>query len=267
MRRGQARLTGFEILCEKNAYSFDPRFGYVVASRAPAPCPPSRPHVAAWNSVTAERATPNPRALYPLARKQGRLTRVSWEEALDTAVKRFREVQRQAGFSALAVLVAGPLGNENSYTLGKLAQLGFGTGHFNAVGFPAAPGPTGPDIAQAVLARRVRALWIIVTSPIAPFPPQGLLQRALANLDFLVAQGPFHPTPVTTDLADLVLPTTLTEETAPAGPACEARPDFDIFLDIAGRLGIRDELFPGWTTPADAFEEWQRLSSALLVLR
>ena len=47
-------------------------------------------------------------------------------------------------------------------------------------------------------------------------------------------------------------------------PPAEARPDFDIFLDLAGRLGMRDELFPGWQGPRDAFEEWKRVSAGRL---
>jgi assimilatory nitrate reductase catalytic subunit len=47
-------------------------------------------------------------------------------------------------------------------------------------------------------------------------------------------------------------------------PPGDARPDFDIFLDLAGVLGVRDELFLGWATPADAFEEWKRVSAGRL---
>jgi assimilatory nitrate reductase catalytic subunit len=44
-------------------------------------------------------------------------------------------------------------------------------------------------------------------------------------------------------------------------PPGEARPDFQIFLDIAARLGVKDELYPGWTSTRDAFLEWQRVSA------
>ena len=47
-------------------------------------------------------------------------------------------------------------------------------------------------------------------------------------------------------------------------PPGEARSDFDIFLELAGALGVRDEIFPGWTKPADAFEEWRRVSAGRL---
>jgi assimilatory nitrate reductase catalytic subunit len=47
-------------------------------------------------------------------------------------------------------------------------------------------------------------------------------------------------------------------------PPGEARSDFDIFLSFATVLGVRDEIFPGWTKPADAFEEWKRVSAGRL---
>ena len=87
-----------------------------------------------------------------------------------------------------------------------------------------------------------------------------------------------HPTP-TSALADLVLPAAIWGEKegtytnserrvskvnhAVDAPG-EARADFDIFLDLAAALGCRDELFPGWTAPKDAFEEWKRVSAGRL---
>jgi assimilatory nitrate reductase catalytic subunit len=47
-------------------------------------------------------------------------------------------------------------------------------------------------------------------------------------------------------------------------PPADARPDFDIFLDLARRFGVAGELFPGWSTPADAFDEWKRVSAGRL---
>jgi assimilatory nitrate reductase catalytic subunit len=47
-------------------------------------------------------------------------------------------------------------------------------------------------------------------------------------------------------------------------PPGEARPDFDIFLDLAAALGCREQLFPGWTRPVHAFEEWKRVSAGRL---
>ncbi len=143
---------------------------------------------------------------------------------------------------------------------------------------PDARGLAYPDIVEAVLEKKIRALWIIGTNPIVSFPNLGVLTQALESLDFLVVQDGFHPTP-TSALADLVLPSaiwgekegTYTNSERRVGkvnravdPPAEARADFDIFLALAAALGCRDELFPGWTTPRDAFEEWTRVSAGRL---
>jgi anaerobic selenocysteine-containing dehydrogenase len=143
---------------------------------------------------------------------------------------------------------------------------------------PDARGLAYPDIIEAALDKRIRALWIIATNPIVSFPNLGVLKQALEGLEFLVVQDGFHPTP-TTEFADLVLPAAIWGEkegtytnserrvskvNRACDPPAEARADFDIFLDLAATLGVRDELFPGWTTPRDAFEEWKRVSAGRL---
>jgi anaerobic selenocysteine-containing dehydrogenase len=143
---------------------------------------------------------------------------------------------------------------------------------------PEARGLAYPDIIEAVLDRQIRALWIIGTNPIVSFPNLGVLSQALDSLDFLVVQDGFHPTP-TSELADLVLPAAIWGEkegtytnserrVSKVNPAVtppgEARADFAIFLALAHELGCLDELFAGWSTPQDAFEEWKRVSAGRL---
>ncbi len=143
---------------------------------------------------------------------------------------------------------------------------------------PAARGHAYPDIIEAALRGEIRALWIIGTNPIVSYPNLGVLQQSLESLDFLVVQDGFHPTP-TTAIADLVLPAAMWGEkegtftnserrvskvNRAVAPPGDARSDFDIFLAVAGALGCREELFPGWTTPADAFDEWKRVSAGRL---
>jgi assimilatory nitrate reductase catalytic subunit len=143
---------------------------------------------------------------------------------------------------------------------------------------PTARGLAYPDIIEAALERRIRALWIIATNPIVSFPNFGSLRQALESLDFLVVQDGYHPTP-TSEYAHLMLPAAMWGEkegtytnserrvskvNRAVPPPDEARADFDIFLGVAGALGVRDELFPGWTKPADAFEEWKRISAGRL---
>jgi anaerobic selenocysteine-containing dehydrogenase len=143
---------------------------------------------------------------------------------------------------------------------------------------PVARGLAYPDIIEAALDRRIRALWIIATNPVVSFPNFRVLKQALEELEFLVVQDGFHPTP-TSEFADLVLPAAIWGEKEgtytnserrvskvnPAvDPPGEARSDFDIMLGVAAAFGVRDELFPGWTTPRDAFEEWKRVSAGRL---
>jgi len=143
---------------------------------------------------------------------------------------------------------------------------------------PTARGLAYPDIIEAALERRIRALWIIATNPVVSFPNYHSLRQALETLDFLVVQDGYHPTP-TTEYAHLMLPAAMWGEkegtytnserrvskvNRAVPPPEEAKPDFDIFLGVAAALGVRDELFPGWTKPADAFEEWKRISAGRL---
>ena len=135
-----------------------------------------------------------------------------------------------------------------------------------------------PDIIEAAVAGKIRALWILGTNPLVSFPNIDLLKHALGNLEFLVVQDGFHPTP-TTELADLVISAAIWGEkegtytnserrvskvNAAVSPPGEARSDFEIFLSIAERLGCREELFPNWHGPSDAFEEWRRVSAGRL---
>jgi len=143
---------------------------------------------------------------------------------------------------------------------------------------PAERGLAYPDIIQGILDGRIRGLWVIATNPVVSYPEQARLRAALASLDFLVVQDGYHPTP-TSDLADLVLPAAIWGEkegtytnserrvskvNAAVEPPGEARTDFRIFLDIAEELGVRESLFPGWTGPRDAFEEWREVSRGRL---
>ena len=143
---------------------------------------------------------------------------------------------------------------------------------------PTKRGLAYPDIIEAAVSRKIRALWIIGTNPLVSFPNIDVLKQGLGNLDFLVVQDGFHPTP-TTELADLILPAAIWGEkegtytnserrvskvNGAVNPPGEARSDFDIFLAVAERLGCREEIFPGWRGPADAFDEWRRISAGRL---
>jgi assimilatory nitrate reductase catalytic subunit len=104
-----------------------------------------------------------------------------------------------------------------------------------------------------------------------------VLELALDQLELLVVQDGFD-TP-TTERAHVVLPAAIWGEKdgtytnserrvsrvrAGVAPPGEARTDFDIFLALAERLGLRDRLYPGWSAPVDAFEEWRGVSAGRL---
>ena len=143
---------------------------------------------------------------------------------------------------------------------------------------PTARGLAYPDIIEAAVRKEIRALWIIATNPVVSFPNLDVLLQALGNLEFLVVQDGFHPTP-TSELAHMVLPAAIWGEkegtytnserraskvNRAVAPPAEARADFDIFLHLARELGCDQELFGGWETVHDAFEEWKRVSAGRL---
>ncbi len=143
---------------------------------------------------------------------------------------------------------------------------------------PARRGLAYPDIVEGAVAGKIRGLWVIATNPLVSFPNQEVLRQRLSNLDFLVVQDGYHPTP-TTELADLVLPAAIWGEkegtytnserrvskvNKAVEPRGEARSDFDIFLAVAEKLGVRERLFAGWSRPEDAFNEWRRVSAGRL---
>lgn len=143
---------------------------------------------------------------------------------------------------------------------------------------PTSRGLSYPDIIEAAVAGKIKALWIIGTNPIVSFPNHGVLKQALESIDFLVVQDGFHPTP-TSDYAHMVLPAAIWGEKegtytnserrcSKANKAVEAPgealSDFDIFLRLADQLGCRDHLYPGWAGPRDAFNEWRNVSKGQL---
>ena len=174
---------------------------------------------------------------------------------------------RESGFTSS---LPGYRKYENAEHRQELAELwGIDVGRI-----PQARGLAYPDIIEAAVAKKIKALWFIATNPAVSFPNYRLLEQALREVEFLVVQDGFHPTP-TSDFAHLVLPAAIWGEkegtytnserrvskvNRVVDPPGEARPDFDIFFAIADRLGVRDELYPGWTTTHDAFSEWQRVS-------
>jgi len=67
----------------------------------------------------------------PLLREGGVYKPVSWDQALDHAARRMREVQEAHGKDAMACYGSGALGNETVYLLGKFARVALGTGNID----------------------------------------------------------------------------------------------------------------------------------------
>jgi assimilatory nitrate reductase catalytic subunit len=143
---------------------------------------------------------------------------------------------------------------------------------------PQKRGMAYPDIIQGVLDGKIKGLWIVATNPLVSYPDQAKLRKALEKLEFLVVQDGYHPTP-TSELAHLFLPAAIWGEkegvytnserrvskvNRAVAPPGEAKSDFDIFLAIADRLGVKSKLFRGWSSPRDAFEEWRKVSRGQL---
>jgi assimilatory nitrate reductase catalytic subunit len=175
---------------------------------------------------------------------------------------------REAGFTSS---LPGYRKYENAEHREELAAL-WG---IDAERIPKARGMAYPDIIEGAVTGKIKALWFIATNPVVSFPNFELLKQGLESCEFVVVQDGFHPTP-TSDFADLVLPAAIWGEkegtytnserriskvNKVVTPPGEARGDFEIFLAIAERLGVKEELYPGWTTTADAFTEWQRISA------
>lgn len=86
--------------------------------------------VKGWTS--AELLRHPERLLQPLARNgRGKLTQVSWDEALQRIAVRFTEVQIKYGRDAAGLFGSGALTNEKTYLLGKFARIALGTANID----------------------------------------------------------------------------------------------------------------------------------------
>lgn len=67
------------------------------------------------------------RLTQPLLRKNGELTPVSWDEALDYTATRMREIKDANGGDSLAFLASAKVTNEENYLIQKFARAAVGT--------------------------------------------------------------------------------------------------------------------------------------------
>jgi ferredoxin-nitrate reductase len=122
----------------------------------------------------------------------------------------------------------------------------------------------------------IEFMWVIGTNPIVSLPDQNRTRKILDKL-FVVVQDPFVDTE-SVDLADIYFPAAMWGEKTgcvtnaersvnlllrAVEPPGQARTDFDIFVEIAQRLGFADKdgaPLVAFKQPRDAFEEWRKVS-------
>lgn len=130
------------------------------------------------------------------------------------------------------------------------------------------------EIIDAIERGEIKALWIVATNPLVSFVNQEKLRATFAKLDLLVVQDSFFGD--TTEIADVVFAAATWGEkegtytnserrcnraNKAVEPIGNAKSDFDIIVEFSKEFdGIQEMLFPNWTKPLDAFNEWKRVS-------
>ncbi len=157
--------------------------------------------------------------------------------------------------------------------------------HWNGVEMPTTPGKTVMKMMEAAGKGEMKGLFIMGENPMVTDPDTSHVRHCLENLDLFVVQDIFLTE--TAQLADVVLPAacwgekegTVTNTTrsvqrvrkAVQSPG-EARPDWEILTDLAGRLGTdwgfgsAEEVFEAITecTPSYAGMSYARLEEGAL---
>jgi anaerobic selenocysteine-containing dehydrogenase len=133
-----------------------------------------------------------------------------------------------------------------------------------------------PEIFELCELGYVKVLWNIGTNPAVSMMNRTTQLRTLSGV-FLIVQDCFADTE-TAQLADIVLPSAMWGEKTgcmtnaerrcmllpkAVDPPGEARADFDIFIDFAQRMNLRDrsgDPLISYTDPEAAFDEWRDVS-------
>ena len=146
------------------------------------------------------------------------------------------------------------------------------------VDVPQKRGYSYPQIIDAIDRGEIKALWLVATNPLISYPDQNKLRSALAKLEFLVVQDAFKSE--TSLIADVVFSAATWSEKEgtytnserrcnyakkAVEPLGETKSDFDIVLEFSKYFeGVNEKLFPSWSEPKDAFNEWKKVSSGKL---
>lgn len=134
------------------------------------------------------------------------------------------------------------------------------------------------EIIDAVDRGEIKALWIVATNPLVSFVNQDKLRKTLAKLDLLVVQDAFMSD--TAEIADVIFSAATWGEkegvytnserrcnraNKAVEPLGNTKSDFDIIIDFSKYFdGVNELLFPNWTKPIDAFNEFKRVSKGQL---
>ena len=134
------------------------------------------------------------------------------------------------------------------------------------------------EIIEAIERGEIKALWVVATNPLVSFTDQEKLRKTLAKLDLLVVQDAFMSD--TAQIADVVFAAATWGEkegtytnserrvnraNKAVEPRGSAKSDFDIFVEFSKRFeGVNELIFPNWSTPLDAFNEWKEVSRGQL---
>lgn len=134
------------------------------------------------------------------------------------------------------------------------------------------PGMKSTEMIPAAAEGKIKAMYIMGENPVITDPNINHTVKALLNLDFLVVQDIFLTE--TAALADVVLPATSFAEKdgtfinterkvqrirKAIEPPGEARPDYEIIMELSGRLGYSMD----YNSPEEILEEFGRLWPAL----
>ena len=132
------------------------------------------------------------------------------------------------------------------------------------------PGKTVVEIINAALTGEIRSMLIMGENPFLSDPNINKVRKALSALDFLVVQDIFLTE--TAEFADVILPAgnyfektgtyTNTDRRVQIGREVvaspgEARPDWQILLDLSRRLGVKSD----YETPEEVFSEFTQLTT------
>lgn len=143
---------------------------------------------------------------------------------------------------------------------------------------PTARGYKYAEIIDAIDRGEIKALWITATNPLVSFVNQEKLRKTLAKLDILVVQDAFLSD--TAEVADVVFAAATWGEkegvytnserrcnraNKAVEPLGDSKSDFDIIIEFSKYFeGVNKMLFPNWSEPKDAFDEWKKVSKGQL---